>query len=374
MSNTVKKFSEIEKKDLLLQVPTMVQSLDAARAGNSSHRPVDTSFSELIEDQFGVSQEAFYQKLGVNTKIDTMQNLFSMPNQNIRWLVPEIIREAITLGMRQAPFYPNIIASDQAISGLTAIMPSINMSDAAPAKINEAETIPLGDVSFGEKTVKLFKIGKGFKITDEVRNYVSLDVLGIYLRDFGVQLGYAMDTLAMDVLINGNQMDGSESAPVIGVYDTTKGIVYKDLLRLWVRAARLGRNFQSMIGGEDQAIEMLDLPEFKDRSNGTTQATLNIKSPVPNKADFYIHPGTPAKQLLMVDTSAALIKLTAKQLMLESERIVSNQTEATYASLTTGFSKMYHDAAVLLAADKAFTQNGFPGFMSIDPSLTVNLD
>lgn len=374
MDNKVAKFSEIEKKELLMQVPTMVQSLDAARAGNLSTRPIDTSFAELIEDQYGVSKEAFYQKLGVNPKIDTMQNLFSMPNQNIRWLVPEIIRDAITLGMRQAPFYPNIIASDQSISGLTAIMPSINMSDATPAKVNEAETIPLGDVSFGEKTVKLFKIGKGFKITDEVRNYVSLDVLSIYLRDFGVQLGYAMDTLAMDVLINGNQVDGSESAPVIGVFDTTKGIVYKDLLRLWVRAARLGRNFQSMIGGEEQAIEMLDLPEFKDRHNGTTQATLNIKSPVPNKADFYIHPGTPDKQLLMVDTSAALIKLTAKQLMLESERIVSNQTEATYASLTTGFSKMYHDAAILLAADRDFKTNGFPGFMSIDPSLTVNLD
>lgn len=374
MDNKVAKFSEIENKELLMQVPTMVQSLDAARAGNLSTRPIDTSFAELIEDQYGVSKEAFYQKLGVNPKIDTMQNLFSMPNQNIRWLVPEIIRDAITLGMRQAPFYPNIIASDQSISGLTAIMPSINMSDATPAKVNEAETIPLGDVSFGEKTVKLFKIGKGFKITDEVRNYVSLDVLSIYLRDFGVQLGYAMDTLAMDVLINGNQVDGSESAPVIGVFDTTKGIVYKDLLRLWVRAARLGRNFQSMIGGEEQAIEMLDLPEFKDRHNGTTQATLNIKSPVPNKADFYIHPGTPNKQLLMVDTSAALIKLTAKQLMLESERIVSNQTEATYASLTTGFSKMYQDAAILLAADKDFKTNGFPGFMSIDPSLTVNLD
>lgn len=374
MDNKVAKFSEIEKKELLMQVPTMVQSLDAARAGNLSTRPIDTSFAELIEDQYGVSKEAFYQKLGVNPKIDTMQNLFSMPNQSIRWLVPEIIRDAITLGMRQAPFYPNIIASDQPISGLTAIMPSINMSDATPAKVNEAETIPLGDVSFGEKTVKLFKIGKGFKITDEVRNYVSLDVLSIYLRDFGVQLGYAMDTLAMDVLINGNQIDGSESAPVIGVFDTTKGIVYKDLLRLWVRAARLGRNFQSMIGGEEQAIEMLDLPEFKDRHNGTTQATLNIKSPVPNKADFYIHPGTPDKQLLMVDTSAALIKLTAKQLMLESERIVSNQTEATYASLTTGFSKMYHDAAILLAANKDFKTNGFPGFMSIDPSLTVNLD
>lgn len=89
-----------------------------------------------------------------------MQNIFTMPQQNIRWIVPEIIRAAITLGMRQAPFYPNIIASDQSINGLQAIMPMVNMSDAAPAKVNEAETIPLGDVSFGQKSVSLFKSEK----------------------------------------------------------------------------------------------------------------------------------------------------------------------------------------------------------------------
>ena len=165
----------------------------------------------------------------------------------------------------------------------------INMSDAAPAKVNEAETIPLGDVSFGQKSVSLFKIGKGFKLTDEVRNYVSLDVLAIYLRDFGVQLGYAMDTLAMDVVINGNKPDGSESAPVIGVYETTNGITYKDLLHIWVRAARMGRNFTTMIGGEDQAIEMLNLPEFKERHSGTTEATLNVKSPVPKNANLDVY-------------------------------------------------------------------------------------
>lgn len=367
-------FQKLKAQDLVRELPSMVQQLDGFRAGNNNHKPTEITLEELVTGKYGVSKEAFYDKLGINPKMDTMQNVFSMPDQSIRWIVPEIIREAITLGIREAPFYPNIIASDQPINGLSAIMPSINMSDAAPAKVNEAETIPLGDISFGQKSVSLFKIGKGFKITDEVRNYVSLDVLGIYLRDFGVQLGYAMDTLAMDVLINGNKADGSESAPVIGVYDTTNGITYKDLLHIWVRAARLGRNFQSMIGGEDQAIAMLDLPEFKNRSQGTTMATLNIKSPVPNSADFYIHPGTPANQLLLVDKSAALIKLTAQQLKLESERIVSNQTEATYASLTTGFSKMYNDAAILLAANRAFSTYGFPAYMAIDAYLSVNLE
>lgn len=366
--------TKLKAQDFINALPEMVRSLEEVRSGNNNHKAVEISFEEMIQGKYGISQEDFYEKIGVNPKVDTMQNIFTMPQQNIRWLVPEIIRAAVTLGMRQAPFYPNIISSDQSISGLTAIMPMVNMSDAVPAKVNEAETIPLGDVSFGQKSVTLFKIGKGFKLTDEVRNYVSLDVLAIYLRDFGVQLGYALDTLAMDTLINGNKEDGSESAPVIGVYETTNGITYKDLLHLWVRAARMGRNFTTMIGGEDQAIEMLNLPEFKERHQGTTEATLTVHSPVPNRADFYIHPGTPDQQLLLVDTSSALIKLTARQLMMESERIVSNQTEAIYASLTTGFSKVYQDAAVLLAANIPFSEAGFPDFMNIDPFLNVALE
>jgi hypothetical protein len=362
------------QQDFRNELPGVVKSLDMYRAGNKDIKPVDISLEEVVKEKYGISRENFFEKLGINSKLDTMQNIYSMPDQSIRWIVPEIIREAVTLGMRQAPFYPNIIASDQPISGLSAIMPSINMSDAAPAKVNEAETIPLGDISFGQKSVRLFKIGKGFKLTDEVKNYVSLDVLGIYLRDFGVQLGYAMDSLAMDTLINGNLVDGSESTPVIGVSSTTDGITYKDLLRIWVRAERMGRNFRTMIGSEDQAIELLNLPEFKERHAGTTEATLNVKSPVPNSADMYIHPGTPNKQILMVDPSAALIKLTAKQLMLESERIVSNQTEAVYASLTTGFSKMYQDASLLIAADKLFSTYGFPDSMNVDPFLLVNLE
>ena len=191
--------SKLKREDFAKELPQMVQQLDAYRQGSQNKKPVDITLGELTTGKWGITQDELFEKLDINPKIDTMENIFTMPQQDVRWIVPEIIRSAITLGMRQAPFYPEIIASDQSISGLSAIMPMINMSDAAPAKVNEAETIPLGDVSFGQKSVSLFKIGKGFKLTDEVRNYVSLDVLAIYLRDFGVQLGYAMDTLAMEI-------------------------------------------------------------------------------------------------------------------------------------------------------------------------------
>lgn len=374
MSETKIDISKMKAADFAKELPSIVMGLEAARSGNDKRKPIEITFEEFVKNKWGLSQGSLFEKLGVNPKVDTMQNVYNMPDQNIRWIVPEIIRAAITLGMRQAPFYPNIITGDQPISGLQAIMPHINMSDATPARINEAETIPLGTVSFGQKHVNLYKIGKGFKLTDEVRDYVSLDILGIYLRDFGVKMGYAMDSLAMDVLINGNMPDGSESAPIIGVYDTDKGLVYKDLLHIWVRAARMGRNFTTLIGSEDQAIDLLDLPEFKQRYQGTTQATLTLHSPVPTNADMYIHPGTPDKEIMLIDKSAALMKLTAKQLSMESERIVSNQTNAVYATVTTGFSKMYQDATVLLDSSKKFSENGFPDFMNVDQYLGVDLE
>lgn len=365
----------LTKTQLLNELPQAVQQLDAFRSGSGTdnQRPVDISFSEFVQEKYALSQDDYMKQLGINTKVDTMQNLFSMPNQSIRWLVPEIIRSAVDLGMREAPFYPNLIASDQPISGLTAIMPIVNTSDAAPARVNEAETIPLGDVSFGQKSVTLFKVGRGFKLTDEVKNYVSLDVMALFIKDFGVQLGYALDSLAMDVLQNGNAKNGVESAPVIGVTSTAAGIAYKDLLRIWIRASRLGRNFKSMVGGENTALGILDLPEFKNKQAGTTQANLNLKTPVPTSADFYIHHGVDDNQVMLIDPSAALIKLTAQQLKLESERIVSNQTEAVYATLTTGFSKMYQDAAILLDSSVSFEEAGFPDYMKVDPYLDYSI-
>ena len=367
-SEEVKKY---KASDFTAELKGIVKQMDVSRQGSNNSLPVEISLSEIIMGRYGLSKEDYFEKIGVSTKVSTMSNVFAMPDSNIHWLVPEIIREAITLGISQAPFYPSIIAGDQPINGLQAVMPMINPSDANPSRVNEGETIPLGTVSFGQKTVNLYKIGKGFKITDEVKNFVSLDVLSIFLRDFGTQLGYSMDTLAMDVLVNGNKADGSESAPIIGVR-TQNTLVYKDLLKLWVRAARLGRNFNTIIGGEDMAVDMLDLPEFKDRKIGTTEATLNLKSPVPNRADFFIHPAVDSDQVLLLDPRAALIKLTAKQLMLESERIVSNQTSSIYATLTTGFSKMYQDATVLLDKSVAFTS--FPAILDVDPFLNIGIE
>lgn len=328
------------------------------------NNPKDTTFAEYIHLKHGCTMESYYEDLGIDPSSDTIQNLFTTPDENYKWLVPEIVREALRLGLRKSPIYPSVIAADQTVNGLSVTMPWINMSDATPSYVGEAETISTGSLSFGQKQFSLRKMGKGVKIPYEVKQYVALNVVSIFLQDMGVKLGHGLDGLLIDVLLNGEQASGSESAPVVGI-GTAGTITYRDILKVWIRMSLIGKNPTIMIGGEDMALDILDLPEFKERALGTTQANLNIKTPIPTKADFFIHGSIPADQILVIDPSSTVIKYTAQPLLVETDKIISNQTEETYATITTGFGIVYRDSRVVIDQSVAFSSAGFPSYMDV---------
>jgi hypothetical protein len=338
--------------------------------------PIDISFQEVVKEKFGLEYDAFLADLGINPREDTIQNLFTLPDEDIRWIVPEIIREALLLGYRAAPIWPNIIAAEETATGLSQVMPWINMSEFAPKKVGEGETIPVGTFSWGQKKFSIFKIGRGVKIPYEVLQYSSLAVLKIFLRDFGVKLGHAQDTLAIDTLINGEQADGSESAPVIGI--ATAGTKkYSDFLKVWIRLSRMGRLPSTMIAGEAAALTTLDLDEFKRNNQyhpGTELVKMNLKTPIPEQFNYFIHGNVPANQELILDPGSCLIKFNAQPLLVESERIVSNQTEAFYASLTSGFAKLFRDSCIVMDSSLAFGSYGFPSYMDVDPFQNVVIE
>ena len=234
-----------------------------------------------------------------------------------------------------------------------------------PHKVGVAETIPLGNISYQKKQVSIWKMGRGLRIPYEIRQYVTLNITGIFFQDFGVKLGMGLDAMAIDVLINGEQTDGSASAPVVGV-DTVNTTAYKDLLRVWVRMGRLGRTPNAIIGGEDSAIATLNLDEFKKRESGTPEKRLNMKTPVPSVTDYYVHGAVPDEQQIILDTTSALIKLNAQPLMIEEKKEVSNQTMEFYASLTTGFSTLFRDARVIVDQNEDIDDTTFPSYM--DPT------
>lgn len=371
------KIKQFEQSRFKGRLKELVKGAEALRRDKDA--PVEVSLedyaSAALGEDNGAEQESFtlnqiLDDLGIDTGVDTIQNLFTLPDDDIRWVVPEIIRSALTLGLRKAPIWADITAQEISITQLKAIMPHIKMSDAAPKKVNEGETIPLGTVSYAQKEVSIFKVGRGISMTYEVMQYVAIDVLNIFLQDFGQKLGYALDVMAIDCLINGEQGDGSESAPVVGV-TTANTLVYKDLLRVWIRMARIGRTPDTIIANEDQALVTLDLAEFKNRDSGTPHSTLNLKTPVPKSTNYFIHGNVPANKQIILDSKKALIKFNAQPLLIESEKIVSNQTLATYVSLTTGFAKLFTDAAVIVDQSVTIGASPFPSAMNVNTAENV---
>lgn len=339
----------------------------------STTNPVDVSIGEFVHAKWGISMETFYNDLGLNAGTDTIQNIFTMPDESVRYLVPEIIRDALRLGLRKAPIWSDLVATEQSIPQPTITIPSLNMSDATPRYVGEGETIPVGAISYQSKTLKVRKMGRGIKIPYEVANYVTINVMAIFLQDFGVKLNHGIDALMIDCLINGEQADGSESAPVVGV--TTPGIfVYRDLLKVWIRMARIGKTPTATLGGEDAALDTLNLKEFKFRQAGTTEKTLTLKTPIPQGSSYYIHGSMPTDQQLVIDRTSSVIKYNAQPLLVEEDKIVSKQVLETYATLTTGFGILYRDARVIIDKSIDFASNGFPSYMDVDPLEQVTIE
>jgi len=351
------------------KIESTVQFAEAIRRGDN---PLDITLTEVVKEKFGVTLDAFYADLGIDPNYDTVQNIVSVPDVDARWIIPEFFRDAIRLGYRQAPIWPNIIAAEEQMKGLTQVLPNINMSDATPAIVAEGETIPLGSVSYGSKKFNAFKVGKGIQLTYEVIQHSSLNVVRIFLEDFGVKMGYAVDSLAIQTLLNGEQLDGSESAPVIGV-ETAGTKTYKDFLRIWMRMGRMGQNPGIMLGGETAAIDTWNLPEFKERRGPyAPENQLTLKNmPFPQNTNYYVHGNIPASQEIILNKERGIIKMNAAPLLVESEKIIQNQTSAFYATTSLGFAKLFKDATVVMDESIDFATNGFPDYMDVDAQQNV---
>ena len=364
------------KDYILLDLPSAVKQMDSLRTADKDRAPIEISLAQYAQKKWGFaasengSADGLFQLLGVEPGRHTVSSLQNMPafNSEYRWLIPEVIREAIRLGLRKNPVYPSVIASEINVDQPKVTMPYINMSDSMVKKVGETESIPVGSTSFGQKDVKLDKLATGLKLSDEVLQFVPLNILSIYLQDVGVNLNIGMDTAMAEVLINGDQADGSEAAPVVGVNSVANGITYDDdLLKAWIRMGRMGRTPGGMISNEEAALNILKLEEFKRRDAWVERNTIQLQTPVPQSTNYFIHGAMPAgNQVVLIDPTSALVKLNAGSLKLESERIAERQITGTYASLITGFANLFRDARLIITGTDTLANLPYPDYFNVD--------
>ncbi len=387
------------------KVQSIVRELDAMRSARRAPRNI--SLRQYLAEKHKLTPGHLFSELAIDAAATTLEEL--MGDEDNRWLVPEIIREGISKGMGLAQreqaemlrraivsqavtgeqdggkrwitpelfmdpvmrgvvqnvFYPDLVVREIMVGQPTVTIPKLELSDAQLADSEEAATIEEGTVTYGDKTVKIEKKAKGIKITYEALKFNNLDLVALFFEDLGRILGSNLNGKAVETIIDGDQADGSEAAAVVGVNNTTDGITYFDIVRLWVRFSLLGRRSTSIVGNETTAVQYLDLPEVKNKQNlGSSLLPTNIKTPLPTDQDLYVSIKVPANQLVFQDSGVSLVQLTAWPLMVESERIVSKQIAGTFASIYTGFAKLQRNASVVLDKSVAFSGAGFPSWMA----------
>jgi len=145
-------------------------------------------------------------------------------------------------------------------------------------------------------------------------------------------------------------------------------------LKVWIRMGRIGRIPTVLVGGEVMALDILDLTEFKTPVLGTPRENLILHTPVPQNSNLYVHGNVSTDQVIGIDPNASMIKFNGWPLKVESERIVSNQTEAFYVSLQTGFAKLFRDATVLIDRSVTYAASSFPSWMDVDAAQDVTIE
>ncbi len=359
-------------------------------------QPYDITFSQATMEEYGMDMKQYLRSLGVFTDSYNMKQLaqrFGQENltkglveelmiakstfdnnpastkgvpSDFRFIIPEVIAEAVRTGYQHAALHGNWITGTQNMAQQKLVMPRILRGDGMPTKLAEGADIPVGSLKFGKKEVNVFKIGTGFVITDELVLASTLDMMFLFLGEVGNDMSIGADNLALSVLINGEQNDGSESCPVIGS-ETHDGATIKtiDFRRVMARMQRLKRPVTRAILSEEDSLQDLNA------------ALVPREEKLP--ADYMGKPVdnwlVPGNQLLFLNKEQAMVKLSYRGMMTERRRNPRNQTEELFVTDWINFAIVKRDARVAIDKDLNFNSGaGWPSYMDIDSRLAATFN
>jgi HK97 family phage major capsid protein len=362
---------------------------------NKFMKPRDLSFADALKEKYGFKDvNQFMKVFGIHPNSDNIHDFaavlglgnlnktaleelmiahsnFANPmatteiDSTYRFIIPEIIGSAIRLGYQAASLHQNWISSTVNMSQKQMVMPQIKRGDGMPSRVNEGANIPMGSLSFGQKSVSVFKVGTGFKITDELMMASTLDMMNLFLQEVGNDMSIGADSLAFTTLINGEQADLSESAPVIGVDTILNGFAYKDLKKAFTRSKRLNQPFTRIVAGEDDGISITSIDRFEGFQGQTKLASIRSIIGVPEAFDIDTYV-LPANKILFLNPARAMVKLSYRGLMTERRRNPQNQTEELYISDFINFAIIKRDARLIMDKSVTLAATPYPSYMDVD--------
>jgi hypothetical protein len=285
-----------------------------------------------------------------------------------RALFPYVIDDMVRWSYRQDQLETTdpIVALKRTIVGNELIRTVVNDAaadyQAAVSAIPELANIPVQSIRTSENSVKMYKIGGGYRTSYEFTRRARLDLLTPYANRINRELERSKVAYATSLLING---DGVQSAaPVVTQSSFTGGSIaastngqlsYKHLLSWLVNRAAAGAPVDTVLGSWAAYIEWLLMFATPLTTGGMQSATAanNMAAagfkmagvPILNGVvNFAISSTAPASQLIGFTKAETLEELNeANSLIQESDRAVNNQSITFYKTEVTGFSLPFGD-------------------------------
>lgn len=310
----------------------------------------------------GLTHRHYFQALGTNVQDYCAQEFgvdlnrisvdrFFQSDPNAKWLFPDIVREAVLDGLRRKPVYPQLIVRDEHIEGTAYDLPYVNENEAEEElrAVAEGAAIPESEITYGDRIVKLDKLGRGVIASYEVVRRMSVDMLRVHLRRIGERLGRSLDARLAQVLVLGDR-SGAGTAPVSINTATSNTWAYGDLVKGFLTLT-LQHYFTPthMLADPDTCAAILNLAEVKEGPWFDFAKSGNLPTPLGVKlvpmADH------PEKKLTLLDAGYAAQKLTEQDLLVESDKLIHQQWDRTYLTVVTDFAILYDKARIVLNSD-----------------------
>jgi hypothetical protein len=224
--------------------------------------------------------------------------------------------------------------------------------------------VPFGTLKFGKKNVSLFKVGLGIKLTDELIEQSSINMLNLFLTLVGVRMSRGADVEAMRVLISGEQADLSEQAPLVGVLSTGAGVQHYDMDNVMEQMNMLNQPCTTLIGRK--ALLINDLNEAKPQRDRET-----VRAYAEDGGAKSFSWALPAGQLMFVDKMKAMCMLNYGGMRVGQERDVVTGTTIIAITKYVGFAIVKRDARVILDSNVAFSAFPFPTYMDVEAQMAL---
>ena len=338
-----------ERVEFLSQDPRQLRAL-RGRELYETLRGLDLSYGQFFRAAGASLPDYCAQEFGIDINQISVDRFFQS-DPNAKWLFPDIVREAVLTGMRRKPMYPQLIIRDEAVTGTAYDVPYVveNADEEELRTVAEGAAIPESSIVFGDRIVRIDKKGRGILASYEVVRRMSVDMLRVHLQRIGERLGRNLDARLAQVLVEGDS-SGAGTAAVTMNTATADAWAYADVVKAFMTLT-LDHYFTPthMLASPALCEQILNLDEFKDARLFDFAKTGDLPTPLGVK--LVPMADQPANKLTVLDAGYAVQKLTEQDLLVESDKLISQQWDRTYLTVVTDFAVIYEKARLVVQSD-----------------------